>query len=42
MGREKVQRHVTPVISLLRIELMNGEQFDDCNAELLQVGYFLD
>ena len=36
--REEVQRHVAPVIALLRIELLDGQQLDDRDAEILEVG----
>ena len=37
MGREEVQRHVAPVIALLRIELVDREKLDDCDAQILKV-----
>jgi hypothetical protein len=40
MRREKVQRHVTPVIALLRIELLNGKQLDDGDTEIFEIGNF--
>jgi len=39
---EEIQRHVTPVIALLRIELLNREQFNNGDAQVLQVRNFLD
>src|SRR4030095_11680048 len=42
MRREEVQRHVTPIISLLRIELVHREQLDSGYAKLLQIRNFLD
>jgi hypothetical protein len=41
MGREEVQRHVAPVVALLRIELVDREQLDDRDTELLEVGNLL-
>ena len=38
VGREEVERHVTPVVALLRIELVDRHQLDDLDAEFLEVG----
>ena len=42
MWREEVQRHVAPVITLLRIELVHRQQLDYGDAEFLQVWDLLD
>ena len=41
MGREEVQRHVAPVVALLRIELVDREQLHNRDAEFLEVGNLL-
>ena len=42
VGGEKVQRHVTPAASLLRVELEDRHEFHDCDAQFFQVGNLLD
>ena len=42
MGGEEVQRHVAPVVPLLRVELLHREQLDDRDAQVLQVGDLVD
>nr|WP_246799040.1 hypothetical protein [Azospirillum oryzae] len=42
MQGEEVERHVPPVISLLRIELEHGHQFDRRDAEIPHVWNFVD
>src|SRR5690348_6791818 len=42
MRCKEVQRHVSPIVALLRIALKYGHEFDDGNAEVLQVGDFFD
>ena len=37
MGREEMERHVAPVVALLRIELVNRQQLDNRDAELLEI-----
>ena len=39
---EKIQGHVTPVIALLRVELMHGQQLDNGDAEFLEIGNLFD
>ena len=35
---EEIQGHVPPVVPLLRIELLHGEQLDHRDTQFLQVG----
>src|SRR6516162_4479668 len=42
MRREEIQGHVAPVVCFLRIELMNGHQFDNSNPKFLQIRNFFD
>ena len=37
LGREKVQRHVAPVVTLLRITLKDRHQLNNCNPEFLEI-----
>src|SRR5215469_627452 len=37
MRREEVQRHIAPIVGLLRVALKYGHQFDDGYAEFLQI-----
>ena len=39
---EEVEGHVPPVVALLRIELLHGEQLDHRDTQLLQVGDLID
>ena len=39
---EEVERHVAPVVALLRIELVDGHQLDHGHAQLLQIRNLLD
>ena len=39
---EEVQGHVAPVIALLRVELLNGEQLDHGDPQLLQMRNLVD
>ena len=47
-GREEGNRRIAPVIRfgaeglVLRIELLDGQEFDCCDAQILQIGDFLD
>jgi hypothetical protein len=40
--REKVERHIAPVIAFGGIELLHRKQFHNCDAEFLEIGYLLD
>ena len=42
VGREEVQRHIAPVVTLLWIALENRHQFDHSDPELFQIGDLLD
>ncbi len=37
MRCEEVQRHIAPIVALLRIALKYRHQFDDCYPEFLQI-----
>ena len=41
VGGEEVQRHVAPVVPLLRVVLLHREQLDDRDAQGLEVGHLL-
>ena len=42
MGCEKAERHVTPVVALLRIKLMHRHQLDHGDSQFLQIRNLLD
>ena len=42
MRCEEVQRHVSPIVTLLRIALKYGHQFDDCDPKILQIRNLFD
>jgi hypothetical protein len=42
MRREKIQRHIAPVIAFVRLVLKNWHQLDHGDSKILKVGNFLD